>query len=238
VIGEDDRVPVNNTTAQPWNGICQLTIRSRTGKTYFGTGWLIGPRTVITAGHCVYLHGAGGWASKVEVSAGRNLASKPYGTIVSSRFSSVNGWVKNKSRDHDYGVIFLPQPFRPVGSGAAPFQFEFAALSDANLKGRVMNLSGYPADAPANGKNGLKQWFHARQASQVTARTIVYDIDTGGGQSGSPVWTLQSGRRTAVGIHTNGFHLGNSATRITAAVAANLDRWKQQAAPQLRAAAE
>jgi V8-like Glu-specific endopeptidase len=69
-------------------------------------------------------------------------------------------------------------------------------------------------------------YFHARLAKAVSATAITYDIDTAGGQSGSPVWHLQNSVRTALGIHTNGSPLGNSATRITPAIKAQLDLWK------------
>lgn len=219
VIGADDRVQVTNTAAKPWNGICQLSITSRTGRQYIGTGWLIAPRCVITAGHCVYLHGAGGWAKSIEVSAGRNGPAFPYGRITSTTFRAITQWTRDQNRSYDYGCIILPEA--PRGTGAAPFCFNFAARSDAELRSQTLNLSGYPGD-----KGGITQWFHARQAKGVSAFTIEYDIDTAGGQSGSPVWQYSGGVRTAVGIHTNGSPLGNSATRITPAVAAMLRSWK------------
>ena len=39
----------------------------------------------------------------------------------------------------------------------------------------------------------------------------------------NPDWHLENGVRTAVGIHTNGSPLGNSATRITPAIKAQFD---------------
>lgn len=219
VIGVDDRVRITNTSAKPWSGICQLNITSRTGRKFIGTGWLIAPRVAITAGHCVYLHGAGGWASSIEVSAGRNGTSYPFGRVSTSRLRALTQWTRDRSRNYDYGCIILPSA--PRGAAGLPFCFNFAALSDAEIRRRALNLSGYPGD-----KGGTTQWFHARSAKSVSGYTISYDIDTGGGQSGSPVWHYNSGVRTAVGIHTNGSPLGNSATRITPAVAGMLRRWK------------
>lgn len=219
VLGVDDRVRIANTTVPPWNGICQLNITSRTGQRFTGTGWLIAPRTIITAGHCVYLHGAGGWAASIEVSAGRNGTSFPFGRIRSTTFRALTAWTRDRNRNYDYGCIILPSA--PRMSGRLPFCFNFAALGDAAIRARALNLSGYPGD-----KGGTTQWFHARGAKSLTPHTITYDIDTAGGQSGSPVWQLANGVRTAVGIHTNGSPLGNSATRITPAVAAMMQGWK------------
>jgi glutamyl endopeptidase len=220
VIGADDRVLVGNTAVTPWSGICHLSITARNGARFIGTGWLISPRCVITAGHCVYIKSAGGWASKIEVSPGRDGASFPFGTVASTTLSAFPRWVSDTDRNFDCGCIILPKPPKSR-TGAAPFQFRFAAKSDADIRSRALNLSGYPGD-----KGGITQWFHARAAQTVTPSVITYDVDTAGGQSGSPVWHLENNVRTAVGIHTNGSPLGNSATRITAAVKARLDAWR------------
>src|SRR5687768_6326230 len=53
VIGRDERVRILDTDLYPWSAICALRMRGPSGGA-MGTGWFIGPRTVITAGHCVY----------------------------------------------------------------------------------------------------------------------------------------------------------------------------------------
>lgn len=222
VIGPDNRVRVQNTTVFPWRAICGLRIQAANGQNFIGTGWLISPRTVITAGHCVFLHDAGGWARSITVIPGLNGAARPFGTHTSSTLRSVTGWTQSRNRNFDYGAIILPPGNRP---GAQTGTFGFAARNDAFLKAAALNLSGYPGD-----KGGSQQWFHAQKAKSVSERVITYEIDTAGGQSGSPVWVLQNGVRTAVGIHTNGASSGNSATRIVAPVFNNLQNWKNQGA--------
>jgi V8-like Glu-specific endopeptidase len=221
VIGADDRTQITNTTIPPWRWICSLRITAGNGAQFIGTGWLVGARTVLTAGHCVYMHSQGGWVREIEVIPGRNGASRPFGSCRATAFRSVNGWIGSHDRDFDYGAILLPTTHR---YGDQLGIFGYAALSDADLLNLTLNLSGYPGDKPAG-----TQWFHARVASSVTPRTIVYNIDTAGGQSGSPVWRLRDGQRHAVGIHTNGALSGNSATRIIPEVAANIGLWKAAA---------
>src|SRR5882672_823815 len=65
VIGDDDRRAVPEPTQSPWRHICALRIVSASGKEYVGTGWFAGPYTILTAGHCVYLHDDGGWAESI-----------------------------------------------------------------------------------------------------------------------------------------------------------------------------
>jgi V8-like Glu-specific endopeptidase len=219
VIGKDDRVRITGTRAVPWKRICHLLIEAKDGRRFTGTGWFIGPRTIATAGHCVYLHGAGGWAKSIQVVPGRDGTTEPYGRMTATRFSSVVGWVNGKDRDYDYGVIHLPRAFPASDIGS----FGFANFPDDRLRSSRLNLAGYPGDKPAG-----TMWFHGRTAQSLTPTRIGYDIDTFGGQSGSPVWVRTTdGKRYAVGIHTNGSPRQNSATRINRQVFANLRAWSQ-----------
>lgn len=228
IIGTDDRIRIRNTTAVPWRRICHLTIRARNGQQYMGTGFLIGKRTVITAGHCVFIHAAGGWPAYIDVSPGRNAAARPFGTVRGVSFRSVTGWTVGKSRDHDYGAIILPPNSSLAVQSLGGFGFGY--WPDHQLQNRMVNLSGYPGDGGKLGpdRETGSQWWMARAIKSVLPRSLAYDIDTVGGQSGSPVWTLHNGQRIAVGIHTNGFVGGNSATRITQPVFNNLKAWRLQ----------
>jgi glutamyl endopeptidase len=220
VIGADNRVRVFATTSYPWRAICSLKITAKDGSKWIGTGWLVAPRTVITAGHCVFMHDHGGWAKSIEVIPGLNDASRPYGSGISSNLRSVTGWTNSKNRDYDYGAIILPANSRP---GDLTGYFGFGVKTDAYLMSSVLNLSGYPGD-----KGGNQQWFMALKPKSVTSRVIKYDIDTFGGQSGAPVWVKVGDIRTCVGIHTNGDLSGNSATRIVTPVFNNIQSWKNQ----------
>lgn len=219
VIGRDDRVRLKNDliTKAPWRQICALRISSTTGKIYVGTGWFIGPGLLATAGHCVYLHKEGGWPASIEVLP-ELRGSKSLPRIRATRFGSVAGWVEDQTRDFDYGVVFLDD----TATGRKLGNFEVQVWDDNGLKNLSAKISGYPADRD----RAEYQYFHERPIQSTTPSTILYDIDTYGGQSGSPVWcdTEEDGI-VAVGIHTTGSIAGNSATRITAPVLTNLCSW-------------
>jgi glutamyl endopeptidase len=223
IIGNDDRVrlPAGLNRTNPWRQICALRIRAATGKLFVGTGWFIGPQVLATAGHCVFLQKEGGWPDSIEVIPARSGAEEPFGRLTSRRFASVDGWVESKGRDFDYGVIFLDDP--DVGTRVGNFQVE--AELDSQLNGATGRISGYPADLD----RAQFQFFHERVLREITATRLLYDIDTFGGQSGSPVWRqIEGSPATAIGIHTTGDATGNSGTRISEPVLDNLILWNEQ----------
>src|SRR4051795_6651195 len=72
VLFADERTRIVSTDQQPWKLICALEIDAPWGQ-FVGTGWFAGPRTVITAGHCVFdKKQMGGWADKITLTPGRD----------------------------------------------------------------------------------------------------------------------------------------------------------------------
>ena len=55
----DDRVQITNTEVYPWRVHCCLQITAADNSQWLGTGWFIGPHTVATAGHVVYIKNGG-----------------------------------------------------------------------------------------------------------------------------------------------------------------------------------
>ena len=59
VHGPDDRVKITNTGVYPWRAHASLLITARDNSMWIGTGWFIGPHTLMTAGHVVYIKNSG-----------------------------------------------------------------------------------------------------------------------------------------------------------------------------------
>jgi glutamyl endopeptidase len=220
VHGEDNRVRITGTGAYPWRVHASLRITAADGSMWIGTGWFTGPRTLITAGHVVYIASnqvpaRRGWVRRIEVIPGRNEATRPFGSAVSGRFHSVRGWTENGDPEYDYGAIVLDEPL-----GDQTGWFAYGAFTDDDLMAAHANISGYPGDKPDG-----TQWYDHRRIDSVSARKVFYDIDTFGGQSGSAVYRFIDGNRFAVGIHAYGGAVTNSATRITARRFQNLEAW-------------
>lgn len=216
VCGKDDRINIKDTTKVPWRWNCQLIITMANGGKSRCTGWLIGPRTVMTAGHCVYSKGNGGWAKSIEVIPGMNAALKPFGSFKSTGLFSVKGWINTSKPEYDYGAIHINQP---IGNKLG--WYGFANLGTSSLKGLLVNLAGYPGD-----KAFGTQWYHWGRITSVAERRLFYLVDTAPGQSGSAVYYIKAGKRFAVGVHAYG-GCPNGATRIIKPVYDNMVNWKK-----------
>lgn len=215
IIGADDRIRIEATTQVPWRRIAALKISFGTA-TYRGTGFMIGARTLATAGHCVYLHDRG-WATSIEVNPGANGGERPFGSVTATSFRSIRGWVSGRKPEADIGCILLPGPIgQNVGS------FGFAAFKPKNLLGKSAVLAGYDGDKPF-----AELWGMANSIGAVGPKTLTYGHDTYGGKSGAPLYIKRDGQRYVVGIHNYGAASGNSATRITKPVYDRLLAWSR-----------
>lgn len=221
VHGPDDRVKINDTGSYPWRVHASLLITAADNSMWIGTGWFIGPHTLMTAGHVVYIKNSGvpgrdGWVKNIQVMPGRNGSSLPFGSATSTNFRSVLGWTRDGSENFDYGAIILSSN---LGNNTG--WLGFGVYPDATLLASVGNISGYPGDKPSG-----TQWYDSRRLSSVNSLKVYYDIDTAGGQSGSAVYRIVDGARYAVAIHAYGGATTNSGTRITTPVYNNMLAWK------------
>ena len=216
VCGTDDRARITPTSVVPWRWNCQLILTLTDGSRARGTGWFIGPRTVMTAGHCVHTGRGGEFMRSIEVIPGLDTATRPYGSQVSTSFRSVKGWTQDGNVESDYGAVILPD----ATLGNRVGWFGFTVLTDAQLVGMNINTVGYPGDKPSG-----TLWFTSGPIASADPRRLNYLLDTYPGQSGSAVWRLQDNQRHAIGIHNYG-GCPNHATCITQAVYDNMSTWK------------
>ena len=225
LIGADERVRIRETEQPPFNLICALRIAAPWGD-FIGTAWFAGPKTLITAGHCVFdANQMGGWASEITIYPGRDGDEPPPATLVSKDFSTVDLWEQNQDPDHDIAAIHLEEN---VLKGAAPFRI--ATMPDADLQDQLVNVSGYPSD-----KGGFEQWWARNRIRAVRPLRIFYDVDTVAGQSGGPAYLLDKPGATPTVVAIHAYGVGgtpdslklevNSAPRITADKLNQIKAW-------------
>jgi V8-like Glu-specific endopeptidase len=220
VIGTDERIQIHDTSKLPWRLSASLLITGADNSQWIGTGWFISPRTLATAGHCVFIKGSGvpgrdGFVKKIQVLPGRNGSQAPFGALTATEFWTVKGWADHGLENFDYGAIILPAAFQQnIG------YFGFASFPDSMLQSATANIAGYPGDKPSG-----TLWFDKRKVASLKPEKVFYAADTAGGQSGACVYIVRNRMRMGVAIHAYGGATANSGTRISTEVFTNLKSW-------------
>jgi V8-like Glu-specific endopeptidase len=209
IIWEDKRTFVQNTKEDRWQVHGQLSMDFN-GSRYSGTGTLISPWHVLTAGHNLYDPNEKVWAKDVKFYPGRNGK-----TIlgVSAPVSVVRLGVSFKwgqgDRTWDMGIIELETDVgNKVGWNG------LLAGNDNFIKSLPsICVAGYPGDKKP--KNTM--WMGTGDITDVKEKQFSYKLSTNSGQSGSnPFIKSSHGNFYSLGIHSYGQKdVANTATRLT-----------------------
>lgn len=185
ICDQDNRIKVIDTSKLPYKAICKLFITASNGKNLVGTGWLTHRNKLYTAGHNVFDEEYGGWMDTITVVPGMTGNKEPYGRYEAAETAAPDGWIKDRLKRYDMGAIKL-------FSNVSQKEVLKPTLDDAN-QGTVC---GYPVDRD-RGKFQYKMMDSLRKSNGQ----FFYQIDTEGGQSGSP---LLKNNSQAIGIHNYG----------------------------------
>lgn len=197
VIGADDRTRVTDVVTSPYVQMPLLTYTKPSGERFMCTGWLYDNRTLATAAHCLS-DGKGTWYSGYEVYFGAD-GSSAYARCGYNVQATPVGWDGTAGSPHDWGILVLN-----CNAGAVLGHLGYRTVSPA--PGGNWSVTGYPSDKVSSA-SGYTMWTHAGPVTAADAARWHYQIDTHGGQSGAPVWRLESGTscgNCAIGIHVAG----------------------------------
>jgi glutamyl endopeptidase len=228
VLGFDTRVQVFDTIGSAARMVALITLHGN----HFCTGFLIGPDTVVTAGHCLHTGGAGGtWhpAAGLRVYPGYNPAapvSAPYGSCGVRSLHAPAGWTVGGSGEHDYGAMKLDCA---VGHRTGWFGWWWQPKS---LDGQTAKLIGYPGD------KAQQPWKAKDYVRATELRRVFYASDTTGGNSGSPVFRMRGASELGcqgpcvMAVHGYGvagdwpYGAYNHGARVTQEVSDNFFLWR------------
>lgn len=212
-----------------WSAICQLIVTHPNNAFQYATGFLVTPYVVITAGHVIN-HPEAHRAISVDVTPGRGGDFARAGTLTSFDLRPCPSWNPASSRaEDDFAAIILPSAqFAEMGS------FGFMALSNDQFQsfesqGGEWVLAGYPADAQCDQSKapGTPWWDKGTTLrDRRLPSTLSYRMCSSAGQSGSPIYALDSQNRpVAVGIHTRASGGQKVARRLNSDAIQQINEW-------------
>ena len=161
VIGADTRKRILNTTIAPFRYICHVEINRGTGGEPGRTGTLIGPKTVLTAGHCIWDETNDRLEDLstvvIRVIPGRNGSSEPLPATQAKKLIVPAGYNRSKGATSlDYGIIQLKDDIgNRIGYWSMNYKKWTKDAYGVSILQRALpqsvgqlkvNLSGYPTD--------------------------------------------------------------------------------------------
>lgn len=194
IIGDDDRVQVTDTTVTPYQSITYILANG-----FIGTGTVVGKNTVITAGHMINAIGEEPSQDLKEVylSPGRNDDVYPYGKFGIKAIHLMPEYQADPSAETDIAVLTINPNEAGESIGDVVAQMPMKLSNDIAI-GTPLTTTGYPGDRVYG-----TMWTNSGQVGRQTTDIVYYDMDTAGGQSGSPVYN-QNGEMVAVHTGSDG----------------------------------
>lgn len=193
IIGGDDRKVVNKTTIKPYSPIVYLEGKINEEITLRGTGVMISEDVVLTCAHNVNSSKYGKPKSIIAY-PGRNNNSYPYGKISVAKAYTFSNYDKKFEMSKDLAILRLAEP---IG-----YKCGYQTPINANIINKMkVRICGYPKRVKGQQKDSYQMWEHSGFIREINMDMIKYDVDTSGGQSGSPIYNSNN---QIIGIHTKG----------------------------------
>jgi hypothetical protein len=128
------------STSFPWSTHCRIESRDAQGNYHLGSGTIIDPYHVITAGHCVHQGAGGTWMISTRVLPAWDGDDDAFGQADWSNLTTFTGWTLNNDPDEDIALIRMN---RPIGLLTGWLYLWYGIDSDFG-SGELFNLAGYP----------------------------------------------------------------------------------------------
>jgi glutamyl endopeptidase len=214
----DDRTLVSVTRSYPFSAIVNLEVTYRDGELAAGTGALLDPSHVLTAGHIVYDRDHGGLATEIQVIPGLDGSATPFGSAFARTVHTYASFRNDHKQSFDLALLNLYEPI-----DTATGSFRLRSEPNSFFRNRRLFTAGYPDDLEVG-----RMYAAFGQTVNATPTLVKHEIDTEHGDSGSPLWEYRKGAPFIVAVHTEGEGTINIAVRINQSKMADIRRWIKQ----------
>lgn len=124
----------------PWSAQVRIVYTDTQGSFHLGSGTMIDPYHVVTAGHCVHEGAGGTWMPSVKVYPAWDGDDDAFGNADWASLTTFSGWTLNSDPDQDIALIRCD---RPVGLLTGWLYLSYGLDSDFSSS-NLFNMAGYP----------------------------------------------------------------------------------------------
>lgn len=213
----------SSEVSYPFHG--HIITKFSNGEEYVGSGTLVGPHHVLTAGHNIFSHKTEeGWATSVRFIPMHNEPEMSFGEAEGTILLSVNNWVEHKNKSYDFGMVILNKSigYRTGWGGMIEAQDDL-----------FTHISGYPEERVEQTECLTQMWAMREEMQMILGDQTTYKLNTYPGQNGSDVGLQLPDDKGyyVVGVHTydeRNQDNGNVVIRISPEKFKHLVSWMQK----------
>ncbi|MBS6397483.1 MAG: trypsin-like serine protease [Clostridiales bacterium] len=207
--------PIDYAEGYPFSAIGKLSITYENGKKGAGTAFVVADNLVLTSAHCVYdYYNGNGAATKMHFQAGYNQDGSFIATSEASTFYCSSGWTELQDYAYDWALVKLKNPMGSA-TGIIPCKVISSPV------GTTVMVSGYGNSEEYDGR---VQLISEGTVTSASNGKLVFNADSLGGMSGSPVMSLDDPNLAAIGILSGTTVSGNTSGPCMNTVITNLIR--------------
>lgn len=193
IIDNDNKTLIQNTAVGPWCNTVKLLIVGNDNHEYIGSGFMLGPNSVATAGHCLYNEDWNGWAKDIIVIPALNGTYQPYGSASWTTVECGGNWYDYNDNQDDWGIIRIDAN---LGNYTGWLGLRWQSNS---YNGETVMAVGYPWEDDSH------MYYSEGTVTLSSDRTLEGNWALSGGQSGGPVEKYYSSSGyTAIGVNRGG----------------------------------
>lgn len=209
IIGTDDRIPETNSGL---DGVINVQYSNNSN---CGTSFVIDSHTLLTAAHVLKNNSSSAVSGlKFKIFNGSSTPSSQ--TVTPVRYHIPSEYMNYGSSSYDYAIVTVEEDLEDYINfdlGVARPNIETATNKTVYVTGfggNGANVNPSNVDIKTTGSGSLVS------VSWASEHRLYYNVDTINGDSGSPLYVINSDTsKTVIGIHTDGYTSCNSAIRIT-----------------------